>query len=88
MRKITLWLSAMVLVFYLVCTSEPTMCTDLKFKQDQIVNLRVGGSGQIIAVDNRNEDKPYRVRIRTEDGIETIWMNEFELESRLWRLNP
>jgi hypothetical protein len=54
---------------------------NLKFEKGAIVNLKIGGRGQIITVLRARGDKPYLVRIRDEDGFDSLWMNEFELET-------
>jgi hypothetical protein len=82
MKKIALWLAAMALGLCLGCAEpKPVLRVDLKFRQGQTVNLVIGGKGQIIEVDNRVGDRrPYRVRIRTDEGSRFEWFHEFELE--------
>jgi hypothetical protein len=54
---------------------------NLRFGRGDIVDLRLGGKGQIIKVWGKRDDAPYLIRIRTEDGFEERWMSEFEVKS-------
>jgi hypothetical protein len=58
---------------------RPIIHLNLKFEKGQVIDLKIGGRGQIIRVAPKN-DKPYQVRIRTENGWRDGWMEEFELE--------
>ena len=51
---------------------------ELRFQIGDVVDLKIGGKGQIVKIQGR--DRPYYVRIRTDAGIERIWLDEFELE--------
>ena len=51
----------------------------LRFQLGQVVDLRIGGEGQIIDI-LRHSRRPYQVRIRTEDGFDVWYLSEFELE--------
>jgi len=85
MKKIAMWLSVMALGLCLGCTPEPAVRIDLKFRQGQMVDLKIGGRGQIINVDaSGNGMMPYRVRIRTDEGPKYMWFDEFELEIDPW----
>ncbi len=74
-----------ILTLALGCTPEkpgPPRGTHifLEFQRSQMVDLKIGGYGQIIQVDNRKGDlKPYKVRIQTVNGPQNVWFNEFEL---------
>jgi len=56
----------------------PVIEIDLKFRKGQVVNLKIGGRGQIIEANPTNG--VYRVRVRTDDGSKFMWFHEFELE--------
>ena len=90
MKKIALWLAVMALGLCLGCETypekhrrrleaRPDIHFNLKFEKGQIINLKIGGREQIIKVASK-DDKPYKVRIRTDDGWIDHWMDEFELE--------
>jgi len=72
-------------VLTLGCTPQPAPQPQgthvfLRFRRGQIVDLKIGGRGQIIQVDNRSGgDRPYKVRIQTDNGPQDRWLNEFEL---------
>jgi len=51
--------------------------TELHFQIGDVVDLKIGGKGQIVSIQGRN--RPYCIRIRTDAGTERIWLNEFEL---------
>jgi len=77
-------------VLTLGCTPEPTPPPPqgthvfLRFRRGQMVDLKIGGRGQIIQVENRRGDQhPYKVRIRTDQGPQDRWLNEFELRINL-----
>jgi len=53
--------------------------TELRFKVGDVVDLKIGGEGQITRIVGKR-NQPYWVRTRTDDGIERIWFDEFELE--------
>ncbi len=78
MKKIAILL---ILVLCLGC-AEPTIRINLKFRQGQTVNLKIGGRGQIIEVDKTwiGNHMPYRIRIQTDGGPKYMWFREFELE--------
>lgn len=82
-------LLAMALGLCLGCETElqmrnkPTIHFDLKFKRGQIIDLKIGGRGQVIKVAPK-EKRPYYIRIRTDNGPVDIWMNEFELRVNQW----
>ena len=52
---------------------------ELRFTIGDIVDLKIGGKGQIVGLDI-GDRRPYWVRIRTDAGIERVWLYEFELE--------
>ena len=91
MKKIALWLTVMALGLCLGCESSldkhrrqfearPDIHIDLKFKERQVVNLKIGGVGQIMRIDHKG-DKPYGVKMRSEYyGTIIRWFREFELE--------
>jgi hypothetical protein len=54
---------------------------NLKFGKGAVVNLKIGGRGQIIGMRRSKGDKPYLIRIRDEAGFDSYWMDEFELET-------
>ena len=51
---------------------------ELRFQIGDVVDLKIGGKGQIINIMGNN--RPYHIRIRTDAGIERVWLDEFELE--------
>lgn len=53
---------------------------NLKFGKGDIVDLKIGGKGQIISVWGIRDKTPYLIRIRTVDGFEEHWMSEFEVK--------
>lgn len=84
MKKIVLWLSVMALGLCLGCTPpKPTIDINLKFREGQVVNLKIGGRGQIDEV-WAGDKRPYRVRIQTDEGPKYWWFQEFELEITPW----
>ena len=52
----------------------------LNFNHQQIVELKVGGRGQIIGIHYSRFHEPYLIRIRTNDGFEDHWMHEYEVK--------
>jgi len=53
--------------------------TEMEFKIGDVVDLKIGGKGQVTRiVGSRNQ--PYWVRIRTDDSVERVWFDAFELE--------
>jgi hypothetical protein len=54
--------------------------TGLKFQKEQVVNLKIGGRGQIISVPWYWHTSPYKVRINTDEGPRYRQFREFELE--------
>ena len=50
---------------------------ELRFQIGDMVDLKIGGNGQVIDIVGSN--RPYYVRIRTDAGIERVWLDEFEL---------
>jgi len=50
---------------------------ELRFQIGDVVDLKIGGQGQIVAIQGIN--RPYHVRIRTDAGTERVWLDEFEL---------
>lgn len=76
MKKIALWLSVMALGLCLGCTPEPKPHVNLKFREGQIVDLKIGGRGQIV---NVTKDGRYQVRIQTDKGSRYETFREFEL---------
>jgi hypothetical protein len=91
MKKIALWLAVMALGLCLGCESSleqhtrqwkerPDIHINLKFKERQIVKLKIGGVGQIIRIDYKG-DNPYGVKMRSEYyGTVIRWFEEYELE--------
>jgi hypothetical protein len=59
---------------------RPIIHLNLKFEERQIVDLKIGGKGQIISVRPQDAQRPYGVKIRISDGTKTVWLNEWELE--------
>jgi len=58
---------------------ESSKQAELHFKIGEVVDLKIGGKGQIVKIVGvRNQ--PYWVRVRTDAGIERMWFDEFELE--------
>ncbi len=57
---------------------EKPRSVDLRFQIGDIVDLKIGGQGQIISISGSS--RPYYIRIRTDAGIEKVWFDEFELE--------
>lgn len=60
-------------------TGETPPKVELRFQVRDVVDLKIGGQGQIIRIVGISH-QPYLVRIRTDDGVESVWFNEFELE--------
>ncbi len=54
---------------------------NLDFDKGDILNLKIGGTGQVIQIRWTHSDKPYLVRIRTEQEVTEKWMSDFELEA-------
>jgi hypothetical protein len=52
----------------------------LKFQHREVVELRVGGQGQIIEIHYSRFHQPYLIRIRTDEGFEDRWMHEYEVK--------
>jgi hypothetical protein len=50
----------------------------LRFQIGDVVDLKIGGQGQVIQI--VGSSRPYYVRIRTDAGLEKVWLDEFELE--------
>jgi len=50
---------------------------ELRFQIGDVVDLKIGGKGQVVRI--QGNDRPYHIRIRTDAGVERVWMNEFEL---------
>ena len=91
MKKIALWLSVMALGLCLGCTPppKPNVKVNLKFRRGQVINLKIGGRGQIIDVDDTPGDTcPYCIRINTNEGPKYKWFQEFELEIDPWGWEP
>lgn len=70
----------LMVAFCLGCTSEPGEHTSLKFQKGQVVDLKIGGKGQIVEVRVGDGWLPYRLRIQTTEGPKYWWFYEFELE--------
>jgi len=50
----------------------------LRFQIGDVVDLKIGGKGQVINI--QGQGKPYLIRIRTDEGTNGAWFDEFELE--------
>lgn len=61
------------------CTHSDEAPHGLQFNIGDVVDLKVGGQGQVINI--KGISKPYHVRIRTNIGLTIIWLDEFELEN-------
>jgi uncharacterized protein YodC (DUF2158 family) len=57
---------------------KPAIHINLKFEKGQMVDLKIGGQGQIVVVEG-GYDSPYRVRVWTNDGPQYFWFSENEL---------
>lgn len=51
---------------------------ELQFQIGDVVDLKIGGQGQITNI--VGSKRPYLIRIRTDASIEKLWFDEFELE--------
>jgi len=52
----------------------------LKFQHQEVVELKVGGHGQIIQIHWDRFHEPYLIRVRTDEGLEDHWMDEYEVK--------
>ena len=52
---------------------------NLTFEKGDLVNLKLGGKGQILKVSGVRTERPYLVRTLGESGIDCCWMREWEL---------
>jgi len=82
-KNITLWLAMMALGLCLGC-SDPVHKFRHKFRVGQIVDLKIGGQGQITAVNPNWMELNYRVRVNTENGPKYFSFSEFELKFQPW----
>jgi len=57
---------------------EPQPEVQLRFKIGDIVDLQIGGKGQIIDI-NYTRNAPYTIRIKTDQGCDYLYFREFEL---------
>lgn len=56
-----------------------------KFKYGEVVNLKIGGTGQIVGISQLRDDY-YKVRIQGYKGPRNFWFYGFELEvAPCWR---
>jgi len=77
MKKLVLLFALIVCGCGLNGVEKPSR-PDLQFQVGDVVDLKIGGQGQIIQISGRL--RPYWVRIRTDNGTERVWLDEFELE--------
>jgi hypothetical protein len=52
---------------------------NLRLERGQMVDLKIGGEGQIVEIRRHWITCPYGVKIQTDDGPKIVWLNEFEL---------
>ena len=69
-------------VFYEIANSkaDAEWKASLKFQQREVVELKVGGEGQIIEVHWDRFHEPYLIRVRIDEGLEDRWMHEYEVK--------
>ena len=65
----------LVLLLMLVCGCQSN---DLQFKTGDVVDLKIGGQDRVIKILREGQ---LLIRIPTENGFDSIWLNEFELET-------
>jgi hypothetical protein len=53
---------------------------NLEFEKGQMVDLKIGGKGQVVEIRRLWITCPYGVRIQTDDGPKIVWLSGWELE--------
>jgi hypothetical protein len=65
---------------YLDAQADKQFRLELKLDIGDIVDLKIGGKGQVIARKHMRSDTPYLIRIRTNDGFDEQWLSKLEIE--------
>ena len=75
-----LLLAVCLVMATLGCEPQPKRePVNIELKIGQMVDLKIGGRGQIISVSGGRNGNRYCVRVNTNEGPENVWLDEFEL---------
>jgi hypothetical protein len=65
---------------YLDAQADARYRMELRFDVGDIVDLKIGGKGQVIKRNYTRTDEPYLIRILTEDGFDERWVQKVEIK--------